>query len=172
MLGNRSGEVGKNFSGGFFDYNDLATASTPISVVGGAGFIDLTNDELGAFTNKTYAPQGISDVWDASNNQFDWSQLVLGDMVDIRLDVNIITANVNTEVTMVLELALGGIPYNINWFNPTNFKNSVNHHIVKFNGVYMGDNNTLNNPAKFGIKADKTCTIIVNGWYCKIIKVK
>ena len=37
---------------GFFDYNDLATATTPISVTGGAGFTYLTNDALGTFTNK------------------------------------------------------------------------------------------------------------------------
>lgn len=159
-----------NFSGGFFDYNDLGTTGTPISVTGGAGFVDLTNDELGAFTNKLFPPVGVTDIWNSGTGLFDFTELGLGDMVDIRLDVDIITSSTNTEVLMALMLGIGGSSYTVNWFNATNFKTAATNKVVTFNGVYMGDTNTLNNGSRFVIASDKTCTVVVNGWYCKIIK--
>ena len=53
---------------GILDYNDVATQTTPIEVTGGAGFVDLTNDEQGSSTNKLYPPLGVTDVWDADND--------------------------------------------------------------------------------------------------------
>ena len=158
-----------NFSGGFFDYNDLGTTATPIAVTGGAGFTDLTNDGLGAFTNKLFPPVGVSDVWNSGAGLFDFTDLSLGDMIDIRLDVDVITSSTNTEFAIALMLGVNGSPYNVNWFNATNFKTAATNKVVTFNGVYMGDLNTLNNGAKFVIAADKNCTVVVNGWYCKII---
>ena len=43
--------------GGWADYNDAATASSPIAVTGGAGWAYLNNDELGANTNKQWVKQ-------------------------------------------------------------------------------------------------------------------
>jgi hypothetical protein len=157
------------FSGGIMDYNDAATAGTPIVVTGGGGAVVLTNDEAGAFTNKTYKPVGVTDVWDSINDTFDWSDLKLGDMVDIRIDVDLTTTSVNTEVKIDLELGTGGFAYTIPWILETNYKNTGTHKLNRYNGVYMGDTNTLNNGAVFKISADKNCTVVVNGWYCKII---
>ena len=42
---------------GLFDYNDLATITTPIVVTGGAGFVFLTNDE-----NADFNCDGFSDL--------------------------------------------------------------------------------------------------------------
>lgn len=156
---------------GFLDYNDDATSTTPITVTGGAGYVALTNDGAGAFTNKTYAPDGVTDIWNVSTNRFDWSDIALGDIVDIRLDVSVIIATTNTEVDIALELAEGsGSNYAVPFINPINFKTTGTKKLVVYNGIYMGDSNTLDNPAFFKIQADKTCTITVNGWYCKIIK--
>lgn len=174
IAGPSSGEGGSIpadvFYGGIFDYNDLGTTGTPIAVTGGGGLSDLTNDGAGAFTNKIYAPIGITDVWNSSTNLFDWSELKLGDMLDIRLDVDVITTSVNTEFVIALQLGVGGSPYTINWFNLANFKNAGTNKIVTFNGIYLGDTNTLDNSAKFVIAADKNCTVVVNGWYCKVIR--
>lgn len=156
---------------GFADYNDVTTTGTPITVVGGAGFVALTNDEAGAGTNKTYLPTGVTDVWDSATNKFDWTELALGDVIDIRLDIDIIIATTNTEVEVVLELADGsGGDYNIQFINATNFKTAATFKEVAYNGIYMGNTNTLNNPGFFKIKADKTCTVVVNGWYVKVVK--
>lgn len=156
------------FHGGFVDYND---SGTPIVVTAASSPVIITNDGAGAFTNKTYLPVGITDVWDVSSNRFDWTDLKLGDMIDIRLDINLVTSSVNTEISVNLMLAEGtNGEYNIPFLTNTNFKDVTTHNINRFNGIYMGDENSLLNQAVFKISADKNCSIIVNGWYCKIIR--
>ena len=155
---------------GFFDYNDLATTGTPIAVTPGTSPLALTNDELGAFTNKTYPPIGVTDVWDASGGVFDWSELSLGDTVDIRLDVDVITTSVNTEIKIDLHLGTGGGVYTIPWILETNFKTTGTHKLNRFNGIYMGDINTRDNGGQFMITTDSNCTVVVNGWYCRVIR--
>ena len=155
---------------GFFDYNDLATTATPIAVTSGTSPLALPNDELGPFTNKTYPPLGVTDVWDAAGGVFDWTELSLGDLVDIRLDVDIITTVVNTEIKIDLSLGTGGSAYNIPWILETNFKATGTHKLNRFNGIYIGDTNTLNNGGQFMISTDSNCTFVVNGWYCRITR--
>jgi hypothetical protein len=158
------------YNGGLFDYNDLATSTTPISVTGGTGFVTITNDGLGSFTNKTYKPFGFSDIWNTSTNQFDWSDLSLGDMVDIRIDLEVTTTSPNQEVEVDLFLAFGDVSeYSIPFFKGS-FKNADTHDINRFNGIYMGDSTTLSNPAEFMIASDDDCTVLVRGWYVKVIK--
>lgn len=158
-----------NFHGGIFDYNDLASASSPIVVTVAGSPVILTNDGLGPNTNKQHLPIGVTDVWDAINDVFDWSQLKLGDMVDIRLDIAVITTSVNTEVEVDLHLGTGAGSYTIPFITDTNFKTTGTHPLNRFNGIYIGDANTLDNGGVFKISTDKDCTVIVNGWYCKII---
>lgn len=158
------------FSGGFLDYNDSSTTGTPIIVSADTPTI-LTNDGLGPFTNKDYKPIGIIDVWSAGSDTFNWSELKLGDMVDIRLDLDLITTLNNTEVRIDLVLAVGGSgEYRIPWVSDSNYKTQGTHNINTYNGIYMGDINTLDNPARFEIVSDTNCTVVVNGWYVKIIK--
>ena len=159
-----------NFSGGLFDYNDLATTGTPIVVTAAGGEVVLTNDESGSFTNKLFPPAGVTDVWNSVSDAFDWSELGLGDMVDIRIDVDVITSSVNTEVKIDLHLGTGGGAYTIPWILETNFKTTGTHKLNRYNGIYMGDANTLNNGGQLMISTDKDCTCVVNGWYCKIVK--
>lgn len=148
---------------GLMDYNDLATATTPIAVTGGAGFVDLTNDGLGAFTNKTYKVSGVGELWDASTNLFDWSDLSLGDQVNIRLDAEVVTTSPNQTVTFQLLVGVGGSPYTL-LYSESNFKNTGSHEINRFSMIYMGDANTLNNSAKFQVSSDANCTVEVRGW--------
>lgn len=155
---------------GWFDYNDAATATTPITVTGGGGEVALTNDELGTLTNKAYPPENVTDVWDATGGVFDWSELSLGDVVEIRLDVDVIIASVNTEIFIDLHLGTGGSAYTIQFTAAQNFKTAGTHKVVRYMGIYMGDTNTKDNGGQFKISADKTCTVKVNGWFCKVHK--
>ena len=161
------GFSGEGSKSGFFDYNDSGT-SIPVTVAGSP--VLMTNDEAGAFTNKTYAPLGITDVWDSSINMFDWSELKLGDMIDIRLEFQLTTTSVNTEIFVDLHLGTGGSAYTIPFISEFNSKNTGTRTVSTYNGVYMGDTNTLNNGGQFRITTDKDCSIVVNGWYCKVIR--
>jgi hypothetical protein len=154
---------------GFIDYNDSFTPGTPLVVTVAGSPVVLTNDGLGANTNKLFKPTGVSELWTPGTSQFDWSDLKLGDMVDIRLDIAVITASVNTEIKVDLHLGTGGSAYTIPFVTEVNFKNTGTHNLNRFNGIYMGDANTLDNGGQFKISTDKDCTVIVNGWYIKAL---
>lgn len=157
------------FHGGFVDYNDAATAITPIVVIGGGADVLLTNDTLGAFTNELFLPVGVTSIWNSTTNQFDFSQLKLGDMVDIRMEVIADMSGPNSEFDVDLELGIGGSPYSLS-FGRESHKTSGEKLIDRFNGIYIGDTNTLNNPAQFVVRSDTSCDVTVSGWYCKIIR--
>lgn len=149
---------------GIMDYNDSATAGTPIAIPGTSTFTDIPNDGLGAFTNKTYKVSGVSELWDAGTGLFDWTDLSLGDQVNIRFDATVTTTTANQNVVVQLLMAVGsGGSYGI-LFIDTTFKSAGTYPLNRFNMVYMGDTTTLNNGAKFQIKSDASATIVVNGW--------
>lgn len=161
---------GDNFSGGWADYNDNATSGTPLSVTGGGAAVVLTNDTLGTYTNTSNLPDGVTSLWNPSTNKFVWTDLKIGDMVDIRIDITITTASSNTSVNVLLHLGAGGGAYTIPFIQEHNFKTSGTHQITRFNSIYMGDSNTLNNGGQFKITADSNCTVTVNGWYVRCIR--
>lgn len=158
---------------GVYDYNDLATATTPIALTTPGTQYELTNDGAGAFTNLTYALPGLANIWNVATNRFDFvdgTVLKLGDTVDIRFDMEVTTTTANTAIEAVLELGVGAGPYQLPYYPETNFKSSGTYRVVNWFGIYMGDTNTLNNPARVLVKADTAgATVKVNGWYCRVV---
>lgn len=154
---------------GFFDYNDLATTGSPITHNGSEGFKKLTNDGLGAFTNINYKPLGMTTLWDTTASQFDFSELSLGDMVDIRIDVDVTTTSPNQDTSIQLLLGIGGSPYTLE-IDEISPKTARTKKMLSYTGIYMGDANTLNNPGEFQIDTDSNATITVNGWYLKVTR--
>lgn len=155
-----------NLRGGVVDYNDLATQSTPLVLVSDTIKI-ITNDMLGPSTNRALLPEGVTDIWDSSNNQFDWADLKIGDWITIRIDLEITTSSPNTQVHTDMILSVGDLNYAIN-INTSFFKSSGVHSIFGYTMLYMGDLTTLNNPARLEIVADGASTLIVNGWACAV----
>ncbi len=153
---------------GIFDYSDAATATTPITITG-SGSADLTNDELGTFTNKLYPPSSVTDVWDASTNRFDFTELPLGSVVQIRVDVTVTSTSANQAVELFIDLGLGGSPYSLS-IDRREYRYSGTYTYTSSSFVYMGDINTRDNPAKLSITTDGTLDIVVNGWACSVIK--
>ena len=153
---------------GWWDYNDLTTASTPIPLTAAATWYDLTNDGAGTLTSTAYRPTGFGDIWDTSTNRFTFSDLSPGDMVDIRLDVEFTTSSANTAVDLALELGLGASPYDLLIISQKNYKTSGTYQEVVWFGFYIGDANTADNPGKVKAMADATgATVKVNGWYIR-----
>lgn len=155
-------------SGGFFDYNDSGTTITPITIV--SGITKLTNDGLGVFTRKEFAPQGVTDVWDVSTNQFDFSELNIGDMVDIRVDLDVTTNSPNQTLVILLKLGIGGFQYYLHMGSNNQYKNAGTHVLHAYHGIYMGDANTRDNSAEIEIESDDSGSVVVNGWYIKILR--
>lgn len=153
---------------GIYDYNDAATQITPIAITAAAGWVDLTNDGAGPFTNKAYAFADIADIYNTTTHEFDFSSLALGDTVDIRLDLEVTTTSPNQEVKVALFMAQGsGAEYSLPWITAYP-KSAGPYQGLRFNGLYLGDNNSKNFPAKFKIRSDANATVKVTGWYVRV----
>lgn len=158
------------FSGGWADYEDVATIGTPINVT--ATPTVLTNDGTGVNTNTKYLPvgdNGVTQLWDTSSNGFDFSDLDVGDMVDIRMDITMIIASNNTAVDVDLYMGSGGsivVPF----ISQQNFKSTGSFEVIRYMGVYIGSADVRDSLAQLKVSADNNCTCTVNGWYIKAIR--
>ena len=152
---------------GFVDYNDLATATTPISVTANT-WTKLTNDTAGPFTKTDAFPSGITTLWNATNNQIDLSQCPLKTMVNARYDIVVTTTAANQVVEMAVYLGIGSpSAYSTQRFIQQ-FKTAGSYNVAPFGGSYVGTNDIKNYPAEIRVRSDAACTVKVNGWYFQI----
>ena len=158
---------GDNFSGGWADYADFATSGTPLNVT--AVYSVITNDGLGVNTNTSYLPEGVTQLWDSSTNSFDWSELKVGDMIDIRLDVSVTTVTNNTAIDVDLFMGTAGA-IDVPFISAQNFKTAGTYNLIRYQGLYIGSEDVRTNAAQLKIKADNNCTCVVNGWYVRYTK--
>jgi hypothetical protein len=152
---------------GVIDYQDTATQTTPISLPATGEFQNLTNDGLGSFS-VNFAPQGVTDVWDTTNNELDLSELRVGDFINIRIDLFVNPA-ANTEVnTDLLFFANDPSPVSV-LFTKTFFKSgAADQKLLVFSGFYVGSEDVRTKPIKIRAAADNATEVKVNGWAIQI----
>lgn len=151
-----------------FDYNDLATASVPISYT--TGDIVLTNDGLGTFTNVSEIPSGVT-IYNTSTNEFDFSSLQINDVVMIRLDITVETSSANQFFRTWLELSQGVSPYHINFHSYLQFKTAGTYENLTVEmRVVIQNEETRDNPAQFKFSSDASADIVVNGYNVTILQ--
>mgnify|MGYP003655000938 CR=1 FL=1 len=154
----------------WFDANDAATSTTPITHGAGSSTTFLTNDAAGSSTTS-YNPDSKSALWNAGTGKFDFSSLKIGDTVEFRVDIDIANAAAQ-EINLVIDLAEGTAgPYTLN-VNHTYFKTaSAGDQITAMFRIYMGDENTRTGTARFRLTSIAATTIVVNGWFYQITSV-
>jgi len=91
---------------GSFHYVDLATQTTPLTVVINVEK-KITNDTADTTTNVLNAPYGISTMWDVANNQLDFTQTAVGDLVTIIPAIEVTTTIANQNVNIYIKLGIG-----------------------------------------------------------------
>ncbi|HHZ95089.1 MAG TPA: hypothetical protein EYN67_05915, partial [Flavobacteriales bacterium] len=106
--GGGSGSTGQ----GFIDYNDTSTTTTPLVLTGGV-WTTLPNDGLGAFSNDTYKPNGITELMDVSTGAIDPTELTLGNTLLIRNDYVVTPGTNNTLLEFRYTLGTGGGAYTL-----------------------------------------------------------
>ncbi len=150
---------------GWLNYNDLGTTSSPIAVTGGVP-AQMTNDTLGAQTQRTYSPTGVTDFWDESTNQLDFSMLQMGDMIDLRVDLDITTSVANQEYEVVLRLGIGVFPFDLTLVRESAKSAGLNR-VVRYDGLFIGSDLVKDNPGQIMVSSASDVTVVVNGWYIK-----
>ncbi len=153
---------------GFLDYNDTSTSASPISLVADE-WTDIPNDGLGAFTNKLYAPEGVSEMLDTSTGYLDFSDLALGSEIEVRNDFTVTpgTNNALLEARYLLGVGAGEYPLQF-WSERLDNGSGIGYQRVTSFPIYMGDTNTQSNPAKLQIRLSTTGTVVNAGVYISI----
>ena len=147
--------------GGFMDYNDTSTSSSPITLVADT-WTTIPNDGLGAFTNKTYKPDGnVTELMDTSTGAIDPTGLSLGDTILIRNDFTVNPSTNNASLEFRYQLGTGGGSYTLgkrlgrlDEGSGTDYRFSLNPDLI-----YMGDENTRGNPGKLQVKLSSAGTL-------------
>lgn len=150
---------------GFIDYND--TTGT-ISLTADA-WTDVPNNGAGAFTNKTYTPNGVTDVMDNTTGYLDFSQLSLGSQILVRNDFTVVpnTNNALLEVRYVLGQGAGEYALKF-WSERLDSGSGIDYQRVISFPIYMGDTNTKGGVGKLQVKLSTNGTITNAGSYIKI----
>lgn len=152
-------------NGGFFiDYsNSLPT----VDYVNKNQYLKLLNDGLGIYTNKKYAKQ--RELWNIDTNQFDFSNLKLGDEVSIRIDADVMTMMDNQEINLIANI--GCLPksggYKMQFYKNT-IKNKGKHNVISLLNIYIGNEYILNNPSELLFSSDNEATVLLNGFYISV----
>jgi hypothetical protein len=133
--------------------------------------IKLLNDGLGSGTNKTYGLPGISDLYNTTLNEFDFTDLALGDRVDIRYDYTLNTSAVNQESTLYLQTGVGsGAPIIRNQHDTFYKVAGVHPNTVVVSFLLVGDLAVLNFPTELYFTSEANATVVLNNFLISVIK--
>jgi hypothetical protein len=154
---------------GYFDYNDLATQTTPLNAVANVA-LKLTNDTEGANTSTDQNPYGVSYVWDYTTNQFKFNELEVGDTIDVRIHIRVTTANANQKVSLKARFGIGSVAQFENVIYSGQFKDSGVQEISFVAPFYMGSTYITDYPAELYLTTDHSATVKIDGWYVRILR--
>jgi len=154
---------------GSFHYADLATQTTPFTVVANVP-LKLLNDAEGTQTNVSNAPYGVGVVWDETNNQIDLSALSVGDLVHLRIDTNLTTGSANQTYRFYANMAIGsGNEWTLDLTDSQKKTSGLVHTNAEVS-FDVSNEDTRDFPAEIYVVSDGGGTIVINGWYFEIIR--
>jgi len=155
---------------GYFHYTDTLTQTTPLTIIADTNK-KLTNDGLGAQTNLTQAPYGVSTLFNTTTNEFDFSQLSIGDTLDLRVDLSLTTTSANQKYLVFLRVGEGSASqYDLPIFSGQIKNISSNNRIIGNEPFSIDYQEHIDNPATLYILSDDDGSVKVNGWYTSIIR--
>jgi len=156
---------------GFGDYSDAGTAISPVTLSANT-WTDMPNNGLGPFTNLNFLPDGVSTLLDVSTGYLDLAELALGDSVIIRNDFTVTPNQNRANLNFRYELGNGVGLYTLDYFvgrldsgAGLQYRYNLYTHLI-----YLGDDNTRNNPIKLQLNLSKNGSFVNNGSAIQILK--
>jgi hypothetical protein len=170
FLDSSGGGGGQVDAQGFIDYNDTTGV---INLVADT-WTNIPNNGQGAFTNKAFAPDGVTELMDVATGAIDTTGLELGDTIIIRNDY---TINPNTNNSLLeFRYGLGGnggeytLSTTLGRLDDGSGKDY--RFSLKPDLIYMGDENTRTNPITLQVKLSTNGTLVNAGSVIQVIKRK
>ena len=164
----RMGSDGSASGNGFIDYNDTTGA---VSIVADT-WTTIPNNGLGAFTNKTHKPDGVTEFMDVSTGAIDTTELELGDTILIRNDYEINPNTNNALLEFRYSLGGGGNEYSLSTTKGRLDDGSGKYYRFNLGTdlIYMGDTNTKDNPILIQVRLSTNGTLLNAGSVIQLIR--
>lgn len=154
-------------SAGYAVYEDSKVTTTTLA----AGvFTIIPNNALGTNTTNAYLPLGVTNLWNAGTSSFDFSELAVGDAVEMRIIVQPTTTSNNTEIELDLFLGSGGAQYKVPFITTQNFQFAGLFEATRYTSFPIRDEDTRTSPAQFKAIADKNCTLQTDDFFVKVTR--
>lgn len=150
---------------GFMDYNDTTGA---VSLVADT-WTDVPNNGAGAFTNKTYKPESVTEIMDTTTGYLDFSDLTVGSEVAIRNDFAVTPSTNNSFLEVRYVLGTGAGEYALSVANERldNGSGIAYQRVFTF-PIYIGDLNTQSGAGKLQVRLSTPGSITNAGSYISI----
>lgn len=154
---------------GWAAYNDAATAVTPITLTPNVP-AQITNDAQGPRTTREFLPDQVTDVWDASTNQFDFSQLSVGDVVHLRFVATLTSSTAFQTFRVTFVGGIGGSEYSLVIASGNIKTSGTVEDLTRYNSIQIEDDNTRLNPAELRVVSDDDADVTIAGFTCEIFR--
>ena len=157
-----------NLTGGWADYinGDL----TPISIPANEPTKLTLNADSGV-TLDQYLPLGVSKIWDSTNNQFDFSELSVGDMIDIRVDGELTNSGFNESFVLNLVVGVGsGSEFTLP-FASGNRLFAGTAPVSRYNGIFAGSQSLIDFPSELQVVTTDASSGFLIDIYVKVIRL-
>lgn len=150
--------------GGFIDYNDTSTASSPVVLSSGV-WTTVPNDGLGAFSNDGSPPDYVTELMDVSTGAIDPTELFIGDELFIRNDFTVTpsTNNANLEFRYTLGAGAGAYVLQKRLGRLDDGSGIGYRFSLGVDKIYMGDENTRGNAIGLQVKLSTDGTLVNAG---------
>ena len=128
----------------------------------------LPNNALGSNTTNAYLPLGVTNLWNAGTSSFDFTELAVGDAVELRILVQPTTASNNTQIELDLYLGSGVNQYKVPFITTQNFQFSGLFEATRYTSFPIRNEDTRTSPAQFKVIANKDCTMQTDDFLVKV----
>jgi hypothetical protein len=152
---------------GFFDYNNDDT--TPLTLVANTEK-KLENDTIGTYTNIDHPTHGVTRLFDPTTNNIVLDELGVGDLVKLRVDINVTTATANQVFKCILRLGIGTAQEFEIIIHEEQIKDTGAHQRTIFTGFYVGSEEVRLALGELVLVSDHAGSVVVNGFLFEGIK--
>ncbi len=121
--------------GGFANYEDLATITTPIVLTANVWTI-ITNDKQGEHTTEVFKPSYVTgSLWNSASSKIDFTEVPIGKVVLLKVDFQIVQTANNT----ILDCQIVGGGHTMQVLTTEMKSSGDDHHYSVTNMVWVED---------------------------------
>ena len=142
---------------------------TPINVPAGVETKLTLDATTGTIVEQL--PQGVTSLWNSTTDQFDFSSLEIGDMVDIRVDGSLTNSGLNEAFLLNLVAAIGTAGEFTLPFASGNRFISGTSVVSRYNGLYIGSQDIITAPAELRLLTTDNASGFLIDLYIKVLKL-